>query len=182
LSICGSGFRLNSGVSVGELDDTASTIEAVFSITSKPGFSPVPLDTVKVFSINTSDGTFVGTGAIAKAPAKFTIGSQWAGTPAIGDVDNNGEIDVWFATDDTLYMFEMETDTTLDKQMAIGFGHVPSNRLSTGDHTPQILLADIDNDDTTEVITTHWGDGCIWAFEPNGITCRGSPCVQKAAM
>lgn len=60
----------------------------------------------------------------------------------------------------------------------IPFGSVSANRLDIY-NTGQALVADIDNDDSLEIVVNHYGDGNIWAFELDGTVCNRFPIKTK---
>lgn len=168
------GTMVNTGLAVGNIYGGTDKLEVVLGIgrTNKSGGNVG--DSLLVFSVDTATGAISGQAlvrhAVEQSRPVFNPGS-----PALGDLDGDGTKDVAFAVENAVYLLKMTDDTggpftsLVPDSLgpAVALGAKPDNRMFTDEPMPQALIADIDNDGRNEVLAQHYGDGAVWAYQPD---------------
>ena len=164
-------IEVRSSISVGNCLGSEDSLHVAIYL-SKMTKGPTQGE-LKVVSINRSNGTFKN--EIRTGNVSFSNWTLFAGAPAMADLDGDSDKEIIFAGDDTIYVFNVTSSDTLQLTNAIPYGTVPAQRLHPYDYYSQPIIADIDHDDSLEILTTHERDGKIWAFELDGSVCEGYP-------
>ena len=167
--------KVTGGIVVGNLDTNTSDLEIVLYTGPFDRKVTGVGDTLRIFRINKSNRAL---SAICKYPVSFSSWTLFGSTAALADLDGDGITDIAFAADDTIYLLKLSADTIAPIRK-IPFGSVAANRIGGDGYPSQALVADIDNDDSLEIITSHYGDGAIWAFNLNGTVCDRFPLKTK---
>ncbi len=95
--------------------------------------------------------------------------------PALGDVDNNGTIEIVLLDDDNFYIFEHNARLRTNWPQPLRqtqLGDFPELYFDAILASP--MVANIDGNDGVEILYP-WGDGAIHGFAPNGARVAGSP-------